>query len=133
MEERKGACESDYITVTPMRTEVTPNNKQQSEREQEATKKPWSAMKKSLKNYFGQGKTSPLLTTAGNPIAMVLQWCEVQGGIPMGKGDSGEWAEGKKGNIDSWHTPIAKKGSKNKNSPQTSGRGQRGWIEQQKT
>ncbi len=36
----------------------------------------------------------------------------------MGKGDSGAGVEGKKGDTNSWHTPIAKKGNKNKNSPQ---------------
>jgi hypothetical protein len=118
MEEGKGACKSDHITATPMRTAVTPNNKQQNECEQEAPKKPRSAMKKGLKNYFGQGKRSPLPSTAGNPIATVLQRREVQGGTPTGKGDSRAGAEGKKGNTNSWHTPIAKKGNKNKNSPQ---------------
>jgi hypothetical protein len=42
----------------------------------------------------------------------------VQGGTPTGKGDSGAGVEGKKGDANSWHTPIAKKGTKNKNSPQ---------------
>jgi len=42
----------------------------------------------------------------------------VQGSTLTGKGDSGAGAEGKKGDIDSWHTPIVKKGNKNKNSPQ---------------
>jgi hypothetical protein len=53
MEEGKGARKSDNITATPMRTAVTPSDKQQSEREQEATKKPRSAMKKSLGNCLG--------------------------------------------------------------------------------
>ena len=72
MEEGKGAHKSADITATPMRTAVTPNNKQQSKRKQEAPKKPRSAMKKGLNNYFGQGKRSPLPSTAGNPIATVL-------------------------------------------------------------
>ncbi len=118
MEEGKGACKNDKITATPLRTAVTPNVKQQSKREQEAPKKPQSAMKKGLKNYFSQGKRSPLPSTAGNPIATVLQQREVQGGSPTGKGDSGAGLEGKKGDTDSWHTPIVKKGNKNKNSPQ---------------
>ena len=118
MEEGKGARKSDDITATPMRTAVTPNNKQQSKRKQEAPKKPRSAMKKGLNNYFGQGKRSPLPSTAGNPIAMVLQRREVQGGTLMGKESSGAGAEGKKSDTNSWHTPIAKKGNKNKNSPQ---------------
>jgi hypothetical protein len=42
----------------------------------------------------------------------------VQGGTPTGKGDSGAGVEGKKGNTNSWHSPIVKKGNKNKNSPQ---------------
>jgi hypothetical protein len=50
MEEGKGAHKSNDITATPMRTAVTPNDKQQSEREQEAPKKLRSAMKKGLKN-----------------------------------------------------------------------------------
>ncbi len=118
MEEGKGARKSNDITATPMRMAVTPNDKQQSECKQEAPKKPRSAMKKGLKNYFGSGKRSPLPSTAGDSIVTVLQQSEVQGSTPMGKGDSGAGAEGKKGDTDSWHTPIAKKGNKNKNSPQ---------------
>ncbi len=52
MEEGKGARKSDNITATLMRTAVTPNNKQQSKREQEAPKKPQSAMKKGLKKLL---------------------------------------------------------------------------------
>ncbi len=73
MEERKGACKSNDITATPMRTVVTPNDKQQSKRKQKVPKKPQSAMKKGLKNYLGQGKRFPLPSTAGNTIATVLR------------------------------------------------------------
>ena len=117
MEEGKGARKSDDITATPMRMAVTPNDKQQSERKQEATKNPRSTMKKDLINYFGTGKRSPAPSTADNVIATVLQRCELQGGTPKGMGDSGAGAGGEKCNIDSWLTPIAKKGNKNKNSP----------------
>jgi hypothetical protein len=95
-----------------------PNRQTTEQTQAGSAKKPQSTMKKGLENYFGQGKRSPLPSTAGNPIATVLQRREVQGSTPTGKGDSGAGAEGKKGNTDSWHTPIAKKGDKNKNSPQ---------------
>jgi hypothetical protein len=113
MEVGRGACKSNDISATLMRKAVTPNNKQQSKREQEAPKKLRSAMKKGLKNYFGQGKRSPIPSTAGNLIATVVQRPNARCGTPMGKGgnEAGEEGEGDKDNT-KWLTPITKKGSK---------------------
>ncbi len=50
MEGGRGAPKSNDILATPMRKAVTPNDKQQSKREQDAPKKLQLAMKKGLKN-----------------------------------------------------------------------------------
>jgi hypothetical protein len=76
-------------------------------------------LKKDLTAYFGDGKRSPVPTTAGNPIEMVIQCRELQTGTPMGKGDSGTGAGGKTDDNNSWRTPIVKKKrDKSKATPQ---------------
>jgi hypothetical protein len=67
------------------------------------------ALKKDLTSYFGEGKRSPVPTTAGNPIETVIQRRELQTGTPTGKGDSGAGAGGKKDDNNSWRTPLVKK------------------------
>ena len=118
MEDGRGARKSDNITATPTRTALTTSKNQQSEREQEPPKKPRSVLKKDLTEYFGQGKRSPVPTTAGNPIETVIQRREMQAvlGTPTGKEDSGTGEGGKKDDNNSWLTPLVKrnKGKKNK-------------------
>jgi hypothetical protein len=105
MEEGKGARKSDDITETPIRKALP----QQSKREQVLPKKLRSALKKDLTAYFGDGKRSPVPTTAGNPIDAVIQCRELQSGTPKGKGGSKTEAGGKTDDANSWRTPIAKK------------------------
>ncbi len=76
MEGGKGTCKSKDITATPMRMTVTPNKKQQREREQDAPKKLQTVMKKGLEDYFGKGKRTPVPSTKGNPISTVVQRCK---------------------------------------------------------
>jgi hypothetical protein len=110
MEDGKGAArKSDDITATPIRKAPPTSGKQQSEREQELPKKPRSALKKDLTAYFGDGKRSPVPTTAGNPIKTVIQRHKLQTGTPTGKGDSGTGAGGNTDDNNSWRTPIVKK------------------------
>jgi hypothetical protein len=52
----RGACKSDDIWTTPMRTAVTHFNKQQSKRGQDAPKKLQSAMKRDLKIILVQAR-----------------------------------------------------------------------------
>ncbi len=110
MEGGRGACKSNDILAIPMRNVVTHHDKQQSKREQDAPKKLQSAMKKDRKNYFGQGKRSPIPSTAENPL---VQRHDKQGGTPTGKGGirAGEEGDGDTNNT-RWSTPIMKKGSK---------------------
>ena len=96
MEDGKGARKSDDITATPSRKALPTSGKQQSERKQVPPQKPRSALKKDLTAFFGEGKRSPVPTTAGNPIKTVIQHRKLQKGTPTGKGDSGEGAGGKK-------------------------------------
>ena len=114
MEDGKGARKSDEITATPIRKALPTSGNQQSEREQVLPKKPRSALKKDLTAYFGDGKRSPAPTTAGNPIATVIQRRELLTGTTTSKGDGGTGAGGKMGDNNSWHTPIAKKKKKKK-------------------
>ena len=109
MEDRKGAQKSDEITATPIRKALPRSGNQQSEREQVLPKKPRSALKKDLTAYFGDRKRSPAPTTAGNPIATVIQRHELLTGTTTSKGDGGTGAGGKMGDNNSWHTPIVKK------------------------
>jgi hypothetical protein len=110
MEDGKGACKSNDITATSIRKALpTSGNQQSGEREQVLPKKPRSALKKDLTAYFGDGKRSPVPTTAGNPIDRVIQCRELQPGTPKGKGGSKTEAGGKTDDTNSWHTPIVKK------------------------
>jgi hypothetical protein len=119
MDEGKGAYKSDDITATPIRKALPANGNQQSEREQVLPKKPRSALKKDLTAYFGDGKRSPVPTTAGNPIDTVLQNRELQPGTPKGKGGSRTEAGGMTDDTNSWCTPIVKKKrDKSKATPQ---------------
>ncbi len=119
MEDGKGARKSNDITATPIRTVLTTSEKQQSKQEQELPKKPRSVLKKDLTAYFGDGKRSPVPTTAGNPIETVIQRRELQTGTTTGKGDSGTGAGGNTDDNNSWRTPIAKKKrDKSKATPQ---------------
>jgi hypothetical protein len=72
-------------------------------------KKPRSALKKDLTAYFGDGKRSPVPTTAGNLIDTVIQRRELRPGTPKGKGGSKTEAGGKTDDTNSWSTPIVKK------------------------
>jgi hypothetical protein len=105
MEDGKGARKSNDITATPIRKALP----QQSEREQVLPKKPRSALKKDLTAYFGDGKRSPVPTTAGNPIDTVIQCRKLQPGTPKGKGGSETEVVGKTDDTNSWSTPIVKK------------------------
>jgi hypothetical protein len=69
----KGACKSAKITATPMRVEVTSNEKQGRERKQEAPKKLQGIVKKGLDDYFGRGKRILALSTKGDPVTTVVQ------------------------------------------------------------
>jgi hypothetical protein len=109
MEDGKDARKSDDITATPIRKALPTSGKQQSEHEQELPKKPRSAMKKDLTAFFGEGKRSHGPTAAGNLIETVFQCRELKRGTPMGKGDSGAGAGGKKDDNNSWRTPLVKK------------------------
>ncbi len=118
MEGGKGARKSNDITATPMRMTVTPNKKQQREREQDAPKKSRMVMKKGLKDYFGKGKRTPLPSTKGNPISTVVQRRKEQGDTPTGTGGDRAGAfnaetdgHGVRDNT-KWSTPITKKGNK---------------------
>ena len=120
MEDGKGARKSDEITATPTRTAPTTSKNHQSEREQEPPKKPRSALKKDLTEYFGQGKRSPVPTTEGNPIETVIQRREMQVVLDTLTGKDGS-AAGEGGTKEddsnnSWLTPLVKrsKGRKNK-------------------
>ena len=82
-------------------------------------KKLGSTMKKDPPDFFGQGKRAPSPTTAGNPIATVIQRRVLQVGSPTGKGDRGTGAGGKKDDNNSWRTPLVKKKrDKSNNTPQ---------------
>ena len=109
MEDGKGARKSDNIAATPIRKALPTSGKQQSKCEQVLPKKPRSALKKDLTAFFSKGKRSPVPTTAGNPIETVIQRRELQRGTPMGKGDSGAGAGGKKDENNSWCKPLVKK------------------------
>jgi hypothetical protein len=116
----RGTRKSDDILATLVRTAVTHFNKQQSKREQDAPKKLQSAMKRDLKNYFGPGKRSPIPSTAGNPITMVVQRREEQGRPPTGKGGNtaGVVGDGDT-NPTRWLTLITKTGGKSIQSKST--------------
>ena len=112
MEDGKGARKSNDITATLTREALTTSKKQQSKREQELPKKLRSARKMNLTAYFGNAKRSPVPSTAGNPIEMVIRRCKLRVGTPTGKGDSRAGAGGKKDDNSSWIThPLAKKKS----------------------
>ena len=126
MEDGKGTRKSNVITATPTREASTTSKKQQSKREQEVPKKLRSAMKKDLKDFFGQGKRAPGPTTAGNPIETVIQHRVLQVGTPTGKGDSGAGAGGKEDNNNSWHTPLVKKKRDKSNTTPQGAKGKEG-------
>jgi hypothetical protein len=72
----KAAQKSNDITGTPGRnrtTEVTPNAKQTSKREQDSTKKSKKDKKNNLPKYFGNGARVPAPTSKGTPINAVTQ------------------------------------------------------------
>jgi hypothetical protein len=72
----KAAQKRDDITGTPGRnrmTEVTPNTKQTSKREQDSAKKSKKDKKNDLLKYFGNGARVPAPTREGTPIDAVTQ------------------------------------------------------------
>ncbi len=73
MERGKVACKSDNITDTPARAKVTPNGKQNREREQDPPKKSRGDIKKGIKDYFGKGKRVSAPSMEGNPVTRVVQ------------------------------------------------------------
>ena len=83
-------------------------------------------MKKDLTAFFGKGKRSPGLTTAGNPIEMVIQHQELQVGTLTGMGDSGAGAGGKKDNNNGWCTPLVKKKRDKSNTTPQNAEGKEG-------
>jgi hypothetical protein len=72
-ERGKAACKSDDITNTPARVKVTPNGKQNREREQDPPKKSRRDIKKGIKDYFGKGKRVSAPSTEGDPVTTVVQ------------------------------------------------------------
>jgi hypothetical protein len=118
----KGARKSNDITATPMRMTVTPNEKQQREREQVTPKKSRTAMKKGLKDYFGKGKRAPVPSMKGNLILAVVQRRTEHGDTQQGMGGDGDgsfhakldghgvWDNNK------WSTSNTKKGNKSRRS-----------------
>jgi hypothetical protein len=118
----KGARKSNDITATPMRMTVTPNKKQQHEREQVAPKKLRTAMKKSLKDYFGKGKRAPVPLTKGNPITAVVQRRTECGDTQQGTGGDGNGSFCAKpdghgvSDNNKWSIPNTKKGNKSHRS-----------------
>jgi hypothetical protein len=88
----KGTCKSDEIKRTPKRRktlEVTPQEKDKSEREQENIKKSKKDRKDDLRKYFGEGAHVPAPTNTGSPIDAVLKRRESkeQGGGIQEKGE----------------------------------------------
>jgi hypothetical protein len=70
------AQKRDNITGTPGRnrmTEVTPNAKQTSKREQDSAKKSKKDKKNDLLKYFGNGARVPAPMSKGSPINAVTQ------------------------------------------------------------
>jgi hypothetical protein len=116
----KGARKSNDITATPMRMTVTPNKKQQREREQVAPKKLQTAMKKGLEDYFGKCKRAPVPSTEGNPISAVVQRHTERGDTQQGMGGDGDGSFHAKldghgvSNNNKWSTPKMKKGNKSR-------------------
>jgi hypothetical protein len=116
----KGACKSNDVSATPMRMVVTHFDKQPSKRKQDVPKKLRLVMKRHLKKYFGPGKRSPILLTAGNLIPTVVQRRDEQGRPPTGKGGNkaGVVGDGDT-NPTRWLTPITKTGGKSIRSKST--------------
>ncbi len=79
MERGKAARKSSDITDTPARAKVTPNGKQNREREQDTPKKSRGEIKKGIKDYFGKGKRVSAPSTEGNLVTTVVQRCENRG------------------------------------------------------
>ncbi len=72
----KASQKSDNITGMPGRnrmTEVTPNTKQTSKREQDSAEKSKKDKKNDLLKYFGDGARVPAPTSEGTPIDAVTQ------------------------------------------------------------
>jgi hypothetical protein len=90
-ERGKAACKSNNITDTPARAKVTPNGKQNREREQDPPKKSRGDIKKGIKDYFGEGKRVSAPSTEGDPVTTVVQRCE-------SRGDKSSRAEGSSNN-----------------------------------
>ncbi len=117
LEGGKGARKSNDITATPMRMTVTPNEKQQHEREQFAPKKLRTAMKKGIEDYFGKGKRAPVPSTEENPISAVVQRRTERGDTQQGMGGNGDGSFRTKpdghgvSNNNKWSTPNTKKGN----------------------
>jgi hypothetical protein len=74
-ERGKAARKSDNITNTPARAKVTPNGKQNREREQDPPKKSRGDIKKGIKDYFGKGKRVSALSMEGDLVTTVVQRC----------------------------------------------------------
>ena len=68
----KSVRKSADITNTPVRATVTPNGKQQREREQDPPKKSRGDVKKGIKDYFGKGKRVLAPSTEGDPVTTVV-------------------------------------------------------------
>ncbi len=79
MERGKAARKSDDITDTPARAKVTPNGKQNREREQDPPKKSRGDIKKGIKDYFGKGKRVSAPSMEGDPVTTVVQRCKSHG------------------------------------------------------
>ncbi len=79
MEREKAVRKSGEITETPARATVTPNGKQQNEREQDPPKKSQGDIKKGIKYYFGEGKRVLAPSTEGDLVATVVRRRESRG------------------------------------------------------
>jgi hypothetical protein len=96
----KGTRKSDEITRTPKRrktSEITPQAKDKSKREQENIKKSKKDRKDDLRKYFGEGARVPAPTNTGSPIDTVLKRRETKeqgGGIQEKGGEVEEAARG---------------------------------------
>jgi hypothetical protein len=78
-ERGKAARKSDDITNTPARAKVTPNGKQNREREQDPPKKSRGDIKKGIKDYFGKGKRVSAPSMEGDLVTTVVQRCKSRG------------------------------------------------------
>jgi hypothetical protein len=79
MERGKAAHKSNDINDTPARAKVTPNGKQNRERELDPPKKSRGDIKKGIKDYFGKGKRVSAPSMEGDPVPTVVQRCKSNG------------------------------------------------------